>query len=151
MNWLYQKVVSRRREKATARWYTKLDVDTAILQSYDLLKAHHFNQADIDFRRFRAETPDQVGQGRVDGRGNEPDDEARSSRFTKAPHHRTQIVNAFQNQDRVLVEQAASLGETHGTTVAIEQRDAQFRLQVIRFPAKRFNQELCTQANFGQL
>jgi hypothetical protein len=56
-------------------------------------------------------------------------DEARPFHFTKAPHHRAQVLNAFQNQDRVLVEQAAGLGEAHGTTVAVEQRDAQFRFQ----------------------
>ena len=38
------------------------DIDPAVLQSRDLLKAHHLDQADIELRRFRAETADQSGK-----------------------------------------------------------------------------------------
>src|SRR5918994_3227884 len=84
------------------RWVVKTyasepDIDPAVLEGGDLFKTCHLDEADIDPRRFRAETPDQVRQGRVDGRGNEADDVARPFRLAKAPHHGAQVVNALKN------------------------------------------------------
>ena len=95
-------------------------IDPAVLQSRDLFKTYHLDEADFEPRCFRVETTDQVGQGRVDGRGHEPDDKARPLRFTKAPHHRAQIVKTFQNLGCVLVEQAFGFGEAERATVSIE-------------------------------
>src|SRR3954447_22929763 len=113
------------------------DVDLALFQSAYLLHAREFQHVDVEIRVGRMEAADHPGQRPVQDRADEADAEPALVDLAHSSGHHLQRLCAIQDGEGVLVEEASSVGYPQRAASALDERHAEFLLELLKLAAQR--------------
>jgi hypothetical protein len=113
------------------------DVDAPILEGRHLLDRGELEQGEVDPRSRRPEAANYLGQAAVERRGHEAEREAPATGVAQPLGHRPDLLDALEDLERLLVDEAASLGQAKRPELTLDQLDAEFLLELLDLSAER--------------
>src|SRR3954453_4276434 len=113
------------------------DIDLALFQSAHLLHARELQHLDLKIRVGRVEATDHLGQRPVQDRADEADAEPALVDLAHPSRHHLQRLCAIQDGESVLVEEASSVGYPQRAASPLDERYAEFLLELLKLAAQR--------------
>ena len=112
------------------------DIDAAFLERLDLIHCRHLVQTQRNRAVLLAKTPDDLRQHAVERRADKTDRQAAID-LAHAPRHRFEFGGLREQLHRVRIKKAPCVGQFERTRVALEQLNAEQRLELLNLATER--------------